>query len=98
MWVNLGLKLILAFTLVFSELEAKLIVEMTSTRRTNLFRIKPVTDIGVPILSIGLMDLSQSTLSSFAQIESNTRVVGGGTFAPSFGVGISIFFIDCLTE
>ena len=80
--------------LVFSELEAKLIVEMTSTRRTNLFRIKAVTDINVPILSIGLMDLSQSTHSSFAQIQSSSRVVGNGTFNPSFGAGISKLLLN----
>lgn len=91
MWVALGLKLIRAFTLVFSEFEAKLIIEMTSTRRTNLFRINAVTDIDVPILSIGMMDLSQSTRSSFAQIQNGSRVVGEGTFEPSFGLGISNF-------
>jgi hypothetical protein len=89
MWEILGLRLIQAFMLVFSEFEAKLIAEMTSTRRTNLFRIKAVTDIDVPILSIGLMDLSQSTHSSFAQVQNSSRVIGNGTFNPSFGVGIS---------
>lgn len=92
MSATLGLKLILAFTLVFSEFEANLIVEMTSTRRTNLFRITAVTDIDVPLLSIGMMDLSQSTHSSFAQIQNGSRVVGEGTFNPSFGVGISSFW------
>ena len=65
---------------------------MTSTRRTNLFRMKAVTDIDVPILSIGLMDLMQSMNSTFAQIQGSSRVVGNGTFSPSWGIGIPICF------
>jgi len=64
---------------------------MTSTRRTNLFRITARAGIDVPILSIGLMDLSQSKHSSFAEIQNGSRIVGNGTFDPSFGVGISTF-------
>jgi hypothetical protein len=66
---------------------------MTSSRRANLFRITSETDVDVPIFSIGLMDLQQSTHSSFAGIQNNSRVVGNGTFDPSFGSGTySLYF------
>lgn len=98
LWAILGSRLIQVFILAFSEFEAKLIVEMTSSRRTNLFRIKAVTDIDVPIISIGLTDLMQSMTSSFAQVQSRSRVIGNGTFSPSWGVGIPFFFIECVNN
>lgn len=63
--------------------------EMTSTRRTNLFRIKANEAIPVPILSVGLTDLSQSTIDAYAEIQDEFRIIGNGTFKPSFGEGIS---------
>lgn len=64
--------------------------DMTSTRRTNLFRITAVEETAVPVLSVGLTDLSESTSQAFAEIRDHSRVVGNGTFTPSFGEGISI--------
>jgi putative alpha-1,2-mannosidase len=64
------------------------IVEMTSTRRTNLFRIKALDTADMPVLSVGLMDLSASTISAWSEVRKNFRVVGNGTFRPSFGEGI----------
>jgi hypothetical protein len=64
-------------------------VDMTSTRRTNLFRIEAVEEVEVPILSVGLMDLSGSTVEAFSEIRDGFQVVGNGTFSPSFGEGIS---------
>jgi hypothetical protein len=60
---------------------------MTSTRRTNLYRIKALDVVERPVLSVGLVDLSGSTLSTWAEIRENFRVVGNGTFRPSFGEG-----------
>src|SRR5271154_4029811 len=65
-----------------------LIVDMTSTRRTNLFRIEAVEEVEVPVLSVGLMDLSGSTVEAFSEIRNGFQVVGNGTFSPSFGEGI----------
>jgi hypothetical protein len=62
---------------------------MTSTRRTSLFKIKAFTGVTSPVLSVGLMDLSESTLETSAEIKENFRVVGNGTFKPSFGQGRS---------
>lgn len=62
---------------------------MTSTRRTNLFRITAAENIQFPVLSVGLTDLSESTSQVFAEVRDNYRVVGNGTFKPSFGEGIS---------
>ena len=67
-------------------------VDMTSTRRTNLFRIKAVEDVAVPVLSVGLTDLSESTLQGYSEIRNGSRVVGNGTFRPSFGEGIPLFY------
>jgi len=65
-----------------------LMVDMTSTRRTNLFRIEAVEGIEVPVLSVGLTDLSASTVEAFAEIRDAFQVVGNGTFGPSFGEGM----------
>jgi Glycosyl hydrolase family 92 N-terminal domain len=88
---SFGIELDTGFFVGIFQFEAKLTVEMTSSRRANLFRITSETNIDVPIFSIGLMDLQQSTHSSFAQIQNTSRVVGNGTFNPSFGSGISPF-------
>ena len=64
-------------------------VDMTSARRTNLLRIEAVEGVEVPILSVGLMDLSGSTVEAFSEIRDGFQVVGNGTFSPSFGEGIS---------
>lgn len=61
--------------------------DMTSTRRTNLFRIQTVEDVVLPVLSVGLTDLSASTVQAFAEVRDDFRVVGNGTFKPSFGEG-----------
>jgi hypothetical protein len=42
----------------------------------------------MPVLSVGLMDLSASTISAWSEVRENSRVVGNGTFKPSFGEGI----------
>ena len=60
---------------------------MTSTRRTNLFRIEAVEGAAVPVLSVGLMDLARSTVGAFAEIRDGVQVTGNGTFGPSFGEG-----------
>lgn len=67
---------------------------MTSTRRTNLFRITAVEDVDVPVLSIGLIDLQESTSQAFTEIRDNHRVVGNGTFRASFGEGVSFFYFS----
>jgi hypothetical protein len=61
---------------------------MTSTRRTNLFRITALDHVDVPVLSVGLFDLSESTLGVFAEVRDGFRVTGNGTFKPSFGEGV----------
>jgi putative alpha-1,2-mannosidase len=67
--------------------------EMTSTRRTNLFRITANDSMLTPILSVGLTDLSRSTIEAYAEVRENYRVVGNGTFRPSFGEGkYSLYF------
>ena len=63
---------------------------MTSTRRTNLFRLTAMDDVDVPLLSVGLMDLSESTVEAYAEIQKGFRVVGNGTFKPSFGEGMYV--------
>ena len=67
---------------------------MTSTRRTNLFRITAVEDTAVPVLSVGLVDLSESTSQAFVEIRNDSRVVGNGTFKPSFGEGTSTLYFS----
>jgi hypothetical protein len=62
---------------------------MTSTRRTNLFRINSIEDVALPVLSVGLTDLSATTVQSFAEVRDDFRVVGNGTFKPSFGEGVA---------
>jgi len=58
-----------------------------------LFRIRPNDDVLLPILSVGLTDLSKSTLDAYADVQDNYRVVGNGTFRPSFGEGqYSLYF------
>jgi putative alpha-1,2-mannosidase len=71
-----------------------LTADMTSTRRTNLFRITAVDYTDVPVLSVGLFDLSESTLGVFAEVRSDSRVIGNGTFKPSFGEGIRAMCFD----
>jgi len=66
----------------------ELTVDMTSTRRANLFRIEAVEGVAVPVLSVGLTDLAQTTAEAFAEIRDGFQVVGNGTFRPSFGEGI----------
>jgi hypothetical protein len=61
---------------------------MTSTRRTNLFRVEAIGEVEVPLLSIGLMDLQQSTIEAFVEVRDGHQVIGNGTFKPSFGEGI----------
>jgi hypothetical protein len=58
---------------------------MTSTRRTNLYRIKAISDVAVPALTLGLTDLSGSVSETYAEVKDNFRIVGNGTFKPSFG-------------
>jgi len=70
------------------EIDTGFEVDMTATRRTNLFRIRGVEDIEFPVLSVGLDDLSESTVRAYAEIQHGFRVVGNGTFKPSFGEGI----------
>jgi hypothetical protein len=60
---------------------------MTSTRQTNLFRIRAIEAVDMPLLSVGLKDLSGSTKEAGADILDDFRVVGNGTFTPSFGEG-----------
>ena len=60
---------------------------MTSTRRTNLFRVIAIYDTDIPLLSIGLNDLSDSMSEVSAEILPGPRVVGSGTYKPSFGQG-----------
>jgi hypothetical protein len=62
-------------------------IEMTSTRRTNLFRIKALESVAMPVFSVGLRDLAGSTREAGAEILEDFRVVGNGTFTPSFGEG-----------
>jgi len=61
---------------------------MTSTRRTNLYRIKAGRRVNIPALTVGLTDLSGSVSETYAEVQNNFRVVGNGTFKPSFGEGI----------
>lgn len=63
-------------------------VEMTSSRRTNLYRIKAMNATDVPALTVGLTDLSGSVTDTYAEVKDNFRIVGNGTFKPSFGEGI----------
>ena len=63
---------------------------MTSARRTNLYRIKAVNDTADPVIFLGLTDLSGSVSDTYADIRGDFRVVGNGTFKPSFGEGISL--------
>src|SRR5579862_1449491 len=60
---------------------------MTSARRTNLFRIKANEAVQLPLLSVGLTDLSKSTIDAYAEVQGGFRIVGNGTFRPSFGEG-----------
>jgi len=62
---------------------------MTSARRTNLYRITAVDNIVNPVLSVGLTDLAGSISEAYAEIRGDFRLVGNGTFKPSFGEGIS---------
>src|SRR5947207_14083808 len=62
---------------------------MTATRRTNLFRFRAVGNATIPILSVGLRDLSRSPIHAFGEIHDDYRVVGNGTFKPSFGEGMA---------
>jgi hypothetical protein len=61
--------------------------DMTSTRRTNLFRIKAVDQVAVPLLSLSLTDLAGSTIAAMAEVRNNSRILGSGMFKPSFGDG-----------
>jgi hypothetical protein len=61
---------------------------MTSTRRTNLYKITAYRGVQYPVLSVGLTDLAESTVEVFAEIRDDFRIVGNGTFKPSFGEGI----------
>ena len=61
---------------------------MTSTRRTNLYKITAFQGVQYPVLSVGLTDLAESTVEVFAEIRDHFRIVGNGTFKPSFGEGI----------
>jgi hypothetical protein len=60
---------------------------MTATRRTNLFRIKALRGVDGPVLSVGLRDLASSTIEASGEIQENFRIIGNGTFKPSFGEG-----------
>ena len=60
---------------------------MTSTRRTNLFRIRVVDQVDVPLLSVTLTDLAGSTITAMGEVRNYSRVLGSGTFKPSFGEG-----------
>jgi len=60
---------------------------MTSTRRTNLFRIRAVHEVNAPLLSITLTDLAGSMIAAMAEVRNNSRVLGSGMFKPSFGEG-----------
>lgn len=62
---------------------------MTSARRTNLYRIKAVDDVANPVLSVGLTDLAGSVSETYAEVRDDFRLLGNGTFKPSFGEGIS---------
>jgi hypothetical protein len=62
--------------------------EMTSARRTNLYRIKAARRVNIPALTVGLTDLSGSVSEAYAEVQNNFRIVGSGTFKPSFGEGI----------
>ena len=62
-------------------------VEMTSSRRTNLYRIKALIATDVPALTVGLTDLSGSVTETYVEVKDNFRLVGNGTFKPSFGEG-----------
>jgi len=61
--------------------------DMTSTRRTNLFRIRAVNEANAPLLSITLTDLAGSTITAMAEVRNDSRVLGSGMFKPSFGEG-----------
>ena len=62
-------------------------LDMTSTRRTTLFKIRAWTEVKMPVLSVALMDLQMSTLEAHAEIHEDFRIIGNGTFKPSFGEG-----------
>ena len=64
-------------------------VEMTASRRANLFRILSVNGtIAMPVLRVGLTDLFGTAQEASAQVINGSRVIGNGTFFPSFGQGI----------
>jgi len=66
-------------------------VEMTASRRTSLFRIVSSNgSVAVPVLRVGLTDLFETAQEASAQVVNGSRVIGNGTFLPSFGQGIRI--------
>src|ERR1700721_4618998 len=65
-------------------------LEMTSARRTNLLRIRALRGTEIPIISVKLKDLSDSTLTAYGEIQDGYRVIGNGTFRPSFGDGTGL--------
>jgi putative alpha-1,2-mannosidase len=74
-----------------------MVIEMTTTAHTALYHFWTETDKPGPLVLLDLTDLQDSRQNASVSVDAETaRIMGNGTFLPSFGVGSyqSYFCVD----